>query len=420
MTGQTGDGCFAVVETSLSDFGFAPLAAARALGLRTVFVTADPNRYTGSPALSRAFAEHVTEVRQADTADPGAVLRSIADLAPDLRGVFSLTDYNVHVAARVAQELHLPGLDPTAAATARDKLATRRACAAAGVAAPRFQWVRTPEETPDAVARVGLPCVVKPLTEAGSVGVTLCRTEREAVERVRATIGVTTDYRGRPRPPGALVEEYLVGYETSVETVTVDGHHLVVGVTDKLLGPHPYFVELGETFPSLLPPDVTRLCVGLATEALRAVGHDFGAAHVEVKITSDGPKLVEVNPRVAGAQITRLIRESTGLDLPAELVRQHIGLAPVLGTGPVRGAASRYLTAPGPGRLRAVHGVSLARRLPGLAALVVDVEPGARLAPPRSNVDLLGYLVAVGTTAAEAARRADSAVGQLSFEIDPG
>src|SRR5262252_428063 len=102
---------FAVVETSLSRFGLAPFTAARAEGLRPVLVSAAPHRYEfldGAP--------EVDQVRSADTTDPVAVARALADLP--VRGVYSLTDYSVHVAAQVARDLGLPGLSPAAAATA--------------------------------------------------------------------------------------------------------------------------------------------------------------------------------------------------------------------------------------------------------------------------------------------------------------
>lgn len=118
--------------------------------------------------------------------------------------------------------------------------------------------------------------------------------------------------RGQPREAGALVEEYLVGPEVSVESLSYHGETVLLGVTDKMLGPHPCFFERGETFPSVLPPELTQACADVARAAPEAVGHDFGAARVEVKLTAKGPRLIEVNARMGGAQITRLVRESTG------------------------------------------------------------------------------------------------------------
>ena len=103
-------------------------------------------------------------------------------------------------------------------------------------------------------------------------------------------------------------------HQVSVETVTADGATHVVGVTDKSIAGDPWFVESGHMFPADLP---TADAEAVAVAAIEALGLDRGVAHTEVKLTPDGPKLVEVNPRPAGNQITELVRRVTGIDLPA-------------------------------------------------------------------------------------------------------
>ncbi|MFE4975807.1 ATP-grasp domain-containing protein [Kitasatospora sp. NPDC056651] len=410
-------GTLAVVETWLSPIGRAPLAAAKELGLTTVFLARDPHAYAHTAADRAAWRELADRVVLCDTQDPTAVAETLAEV-PDLRGVFTTNDYNVPVVAETARRLRLPGLDPRAARLARDKQLTRQACREAGVPTPGWHWARTAEEAVAAGHELGLPCVVKPLTDAAGIGVRLCRTPAEVAAQFAGITADPRDFRGGARRPGALVEEYLLGPELSVEVLTVrPGERTVLGVTDKSLGPHPYFVELGETFPSVLPEPVREEAVAAALAALDAIGHDFGAAHVEVKLTPDGPRLVEVNARMPGAWITRLIKESTGLDLPRELVRLHTGRAPDLTVRHLGGAASRYLTAPDTGRLVAVHGRDLAARVPGTVEVEVHAEAGDRVRRARDNVDVIGSVVATGTTGAEAGRRAEAALGQLGVEV---
>jgi hypothetical protein len=56
----------------------------------------------------------------------------------------------------------LPGNPPDAIASCRDKARTRSALSSAGLPQPRWIAVTDPDAAADAVARVGLPCVVKP------------------------------------------------------------------------------------------------------------------------------------------------------------------------------------------------------------------------------------------------------------------
>ncbi|MBM7773962.1 biotin carboxylase [Actinokineospora baliensis] len=409
------DGVFVVVETQLSRFGLSPLVAARDLGMRTAFLARDPARYAGHSGTTTPadLADHVIEV---DTRTAAPVVAAVRGLGA-VRGICTVTDYSVAVVAEVARELDLPGLAPEAAHSARDKLRTRRACAAAGVPAPRFAWADDEESAVAAANDFGYPCVVKPATEAGSIGVRLCRDADEVKAHLRGLTADEHDFRGQAKPVGALVEEYLVGYEVSVESLLVDGHRHTLGVVDKVLGAHPHFVELGESFPSALPESVRREVTEVATAALQAIGHDFGAAHVEVKVTPAGARLVEINARPGGGVITRLVAEATGIDVPHQLVRMHAGLSADLTRTRDLAAASRYLTSAVAGTVRAVHGVDLARRVGARVEVALEVGAGDEVRLPTSNVDWIGHVVAVGANATEASRTADAAANQVQVEV---
>ncbi|MFF7993906.1 ATP-grasp domain-containing protein [Kitasatospora xanthocidica] len=406
----------AVIESQLSNFGLTPLRAAHELGFHTVLVSNNPDRYRVVSTAEEVFGAYIDEIVVADTNSLDAVADALEPFRADgrLRAVMTVTDYNIPLVAELAARFGLPGLSPDAARTCRDKLLMRRACHAAGVAVPGFHQATDEDEALAAAERFGYPCVVKPMTESASIGVALCRTPEEVLAAYRSISSVPTDFRGQPRRPGALVEEYLLGFEVSVESVLVDGRREVLGVTDKALGAHPHFVEMGDTFPSMLSEPVRRQCVDLALRALEAVGHDFGAAHVEVKMTADGPRIVEVNGRMPGAEITQLIREATGVHLQREVTRLHAGRPADLTRSRERAAASRYLAAREAGTLDRVEGADLARRVPGVVDVDLEVHPGERVRPAESNLDLLGYVVATGDTTGDAVRRAEAALGQLT------
>ncbi|TDB90692.1 ATP-grasp domain-containing protein [Actinomadura sp. KC216] len=405
----------------LQPFAFDPFKTCHELGLRPLFVTNDLAEYFASAVSAESVDKYVDEVIETDISDPARVVAALAEAQASgrLLGVFSITEYGVVTVADVASALGLPGLSPAAARNARHKHRTRRLCAAAGVPVPEHAWVRSAAEARSAAARLGGACVVKPLSEAGGIGVRLCAGPEEAAEHYAAIAAAGTDRRGNPRPPGALVEKYAPGYQVSVEVVhTGRGHH-VVGVTDGLFGGRPHFVELGETYPSLLPEHVRRDCADVAVRALGAIGHDFGAAHVEVRVTADGPVLIEVNARLAGAQITRLIHEAQGVNLLREAIRLHAGRSADLTVRRDGAAAVRYLTSPVGGVLSAVRGHAEAEAMPGVIDVDFYVAPGARVRPPENIADVTGYVTATGRTPGEAARRADAAALEIGFVVDP-
>ncbi|MFF7168045.1 MULTISPECIES: ATP-grasp domain-containing protein [Streptomyces] len=412
---------FAFVETGRGAVGLQPLLRAAELGLRPLLVTADVGRYTTSDEARTLIDRTVHATVPADTADSTSVTEALRPYAErgGLAGVMAIIDYHVPVVAETARALGLPGLSPAAAHIARNKLRTRRTCAEHGLTTPEFRHARSAGEAVRAAEPIGFPCVVKPLTESASIGVRLCRTAEEVAEHYAALTADPRDARGGVKPDGVLVEEYLIGYEVSVEVlVTAEGPQLI-GVTDKSLDAHPYFAEIGETFPTQLPDTVRDEAAQAALDALKAIGHDFGAAHVEIKMTADGPRLVEINARLGGAQIGRIIHEASGIDVVREAIRLHAGGRPDLTVRRRAAAASRYLTAPADGVLRGFAGRELLERLPGVCAVDLYAAAGSVVRRVRNNAEVLGHLVVRADTPAEAARWADTAALMLRAQVEP-
>jgi biotin carboxylase len=90
----------------------------------------------------------------------------------------------------------------------------------------------------------------------------------------------------------------------SVETVALAaGDVRVIGITAKHLSPPPLFVEIGHDFPAALDQNESATVHKTALSALAAVGFDFGPAHTEIRLTQEGPVVVEINPWLAGGMI---------------------------------------------------------------------------------------------------------------------
>jgi YbgC/YbaW family acyl-CoA thioester hydrolase len=53
-------------------------------------------------------------------------------------------------------------------------------------------------------------------------------------------------------------------------------------VTDKLTTGAPYFVEMGHSLPSRLPPDTVKAIEKVACAAINAIGIETGASHTEI------------------------------------------------------------------------------------------------------------------------------------------
>lgn len=406
MTWPEGPACpewLALLESNTTGSGRQFVAAARARGLRPVLLTRDPDRY---PYVAADAVDH----RVLDTADPRRVLAACAELRRDggLAGVTSSSEYFAAGAARAAASLGLPGPDAEAVARCRDKSHQRRALAAAGESVPGFRTVMTVADAVIAATTLGYPVVLKPVVGSGSVGVRLCGDTAGVAGWARHLLA---DAAGSGP---ILVEQTVVGPEYSVETF--DG--AVVAVVGKRLAPQPWFVETGHDVPAPIP-EVDRDELGAATlRALDALGLGWGAVHTELRRTSAGPVVIEVNPRLAGGMISEAVRAATGVDLVDAVIARASGGPPAL-TGPAFGhAAVRFRLLADEGRVTAVRGQSEAAASPGVVAAVALTTPGAELTRTHSFTDRVACVVAGGGDSAAAGRAAERAARLFSIDID--
>ncbi|GAA3291733.1 ATP-grasp domain-containing protein [Streptomyces cinereospinus] len=387
-----------VVESWVGSMSRLLPRAIREGGHEFTFLTRDLHHYLRSAPEGTAHPLlGARNVVTADTNDPEALLPEVERLHAVLGfdGVLTSCDYYLPVAARIAGRLGLPGPGPEAVGNACRKDATRRVLAGAGVPQPRFAVHGEWADIARAAKEIGYPLVVKPVDLCAGMYVRRVDDEAELATACRALAGFPVNARGQRRAPVVLLEELLDGPEVSVETVSHAGAVHVVGVTDKSLGGAPAFIETGHMFPAALTPADAEAAEQTALRALKALGLTEGVvAHTEIRLTSAGPRVVEVNPRPAGNRITELVRHVTGIDLAAAFVDVALGRAPDLrrtDTG-LRSAAIGFLLPHTAGTLEALDGTALED-----APDVLEVQltaPGTQVKAAGSNNEYLGHVMA--------------------------
>ncbi|QIK10743.1 ATP-grasp domain-containing protein [Streptomyces sp. ID38640] len=391
--------------------------AIREGGHEFTFLTRDLHHYLRSAPEGAAHPLlGARNVLTADTNDLETLLPYVERLHPALGfdGVITSCDYYLPTIARVAGHLGLPGPAPEAVENACRKDATRQVLAAAGLPGPRFAVCRDRSEAAAAAAGIGYPLVLKPVDLCAGMFVRRVDDEAELARAYRALEGFPVNARGQRRAPVVLLEELLHGPEVSVETVTFDGATEVVGVTDKSVGGAPAFIETGHMFPAPLPAADTAAAGETARQAIEALGLDGVVAHTEIKLTPDGPRLIEVNPRPAGNRITELIRHVTGADIAAAAVDVAIGQRPDLrirDTG-LRSAAIGFLVPQSTGVLEEIDGADLVRKAPGVLEVQL-ADPGKAVKAAGSNNEYLGHVMAGDAEGPAARRRVEALLSEL-------
>ena len=350
------------------------LSAARGL-CRVVFLC-EP----GHPALAAELRQVARHAEVADITGLGEaeVCRLAESLDP--AGVVTFSEYRLRLTAAVAAHCGLRFHSTTTAADLTDKYRQRQVLAEAGVQRTGCVPVRHPDEAAAALARVGTPAVLKPRHGAGSVDTCLVTSADDCRARL-------AEFTARDLQDFVL-EEFLPGDPertgpgwadfVSVESLVVDGEPRTAAVHGKPPMVPP-FRETGHVLPAPVPPALAAEVVRLEQAALRALGIRHGITHTEVKLTPDGPRIIEVNGRLGGL-IAEIVQRRTGYDMVAAALRLALGL-PVTCPDPTRlngdRVAFQYLLVPPAGPLRPGPPSSLdaLAELPGID--LVDISPPA-------------------------------------------
>ncbi|MGW1375992.1 ATP-grasp domain-containing protein [Streptomyces sp. NPDC002446] len=342
--------------------------------------------------------------RIADTSDTDATTRAVAALLAGHHGpgaVLTWDETLLETTAEVARRLGLPHLGPEAARRCRDKLATRRLLAAAGVPSAGFRHVHTREEALAAAEALGLPVVVKPRALAGSIGVTLAEDPGQVSHAFDQAL--TASFPGIRAPAGAIVEEYLSGPEISVDCAVSDGAVRILNVAHKRLGFTPHFEEIGHLVAPWREAPWADEVQSVVTDAHTALGIRTGITHTELRRTPTGPRIVEVNGRLGGDFIPLLGTLATGVDQVAAAADLALGRTPHLTPVRDRCAEVRFVYPERDGTVRSLD-LTAAADVPGIVAAVPLAAPGTELLlPPRGIVPRLAALVAVGDSPQECA-----------------
>ena len=368
---------------------------AREMGLSVAVV--DIN--SAAPGVS-----FVDKFYQFSTNDIQGVISAAMDFHPD--GVMTLaTDMPVRSVAAVAEKLGLRAISPIAADKATDKVKMIQCFAEYNVPHPWFEIVSSEKEFLNVLSKRGMPFIIKPNDSSGSRGVVLVRDESEAINAYYYSKNIS-------RTGIVLVEEFMQGLEVSVEIVKINGYCHILGVTDKLTTGAPYFVEMGHSQPSLLSDAILSVIKSIAVKAVDAIEIDNSAAHVEIIVTEEGPKLVEIGARMGGDCITtHLVPLSTGVDMVKVCIDLALGREPDVAIKFTKGAAIRYNV----GILMKINGVDEVLNLPNIKHVEIVKQKGDIIKPIQCSHDRIGYVIAQNDTVEMAVHDCEEAIKKISI-----
>ncbi len=199
-----------------------------------------------------------------------------------------------------------------------NKYKMRRCFIDNGVPSPKFTLAD--EDNHYQTSGFKFPLIVKPTDRSGSRGVEKVLSPQQMDEAVIRACKESFEHK-------AIIEEFVTGCEISVESISYEGKHTVLQITDKVTTGAPFFVELEHHQPSLLPEETKNRVREIVLHALDSLHIKFGASHAELKITGNGDiKVIEIGARMGGDFIgSNLVQLSTGYDFLKGVIEVALG-----------------------------------------------------------------------------------------------
>jgi biotin carboxylase len=375
---------------------------AKSLGLR-VLVT---DMYQDRPAYALADAHEVVDITDREATLDAARRHGVDGIVCDT------TDFGVVTAAYVAEQLGLPGIGYETSLNCTNKARMRRCVEHAGLAVPRHAAVDSREALADAVARVGLSLVVKPVDNQSGRGVSIVAREEDVA-------GAYDHARNHSRSGAVLLESVVAGTEIIVDGFVVDRRCHVLGIARK----SPY--DDNPTVASRIlyesswtldcAEDRLREAVAATVEAL---GLRCGVFHAEFIVTADRIVVIDFAARGGGVMIyTHVIPHVANVDANRAMVEMSIGRPVSIRPAERQSAADIEFLRSGRGVLAAIEGVDQALGVPGIAAIHLNLRPGQRTGTLTEKDDRLGYIVALGRTTEDVIRAAERARSRLKVRL---
>ncbi|MDH5533375.1 MAG: ATP-grasp domain-containing protein [Candidatus Pacebacteria bacterium] len=341
-----------------------------------------------------------------------------------VHGVITFWEDDVLLTSKLTDMLSLPGVPLKVAQSIRNKYEFRALCKSEGLPTPKYIKATDPTHIEHAKQTLQFPLVIKPVYGTSSAYVIKVLDVEEldnALNYIKTNISSlveTSLHEGTE----IMIEEYIDGDEVDIDMLLQNGKLKFWSITDNHACTEPFFIETGDTFPSILDLSIQKQLVDMAETILEKFGVTDGLVHFEAKYTSKGPVPIEVNLRLGGGYYYSFIKRAWGVDL----IKQAVNIA--VGTHIPRiekpAIPKEYFN--GFCFIQNTSGIISSLDFPEKFDKSLRVHDftffnqlGDTILTPPASYDYLGWITAAGDTPQDAEDNLEKAKKLISYEIVP-
>jgi biotin carboxylase len=397
--------------TNKTGSSYEGIKAAKRLGYETILLT---NRTIF--VEEREEFQEIDDIRLTNMSDTEEIFSSISELIVEEKIIdcfISFLDEYVYLAAMLTNIICGSPLTYEPLMIMTDKILTRT-YSTGKTYNPFFKVLSSSETMIDEINEFKdqFPLIIKAPQSNGSKDVILVEDIWECQK------GVKQLHRKNPEIP-ILVEEYLEGPQYLIEVVVYHSNVTIAAIVEQEVTKGERFIITGY---SICPRLSLEQLAGLK-DTVFSIIEDFqlrnGTCHLELKLTNRGWKLIEINPRMAGGAMNRMIEEAFGYNLAEQTIKLFAGLEPNFSKKQEMAIYTHYLIVGSVGKLLKVSGCHQAKEQTGVIEVYTKAKNGQIVTPPRSMGHRYGYVLAAADTKEQAKECAINGAQQIHFYLQP-
>jgi len=385
------------------------ISLAKKLGMNVIVSDGNPN----APGLKFADKSIIISTYDIDgTVD--AAFEYNQNVNP-INGVISIaTDVPLTVAS-IAEKLSLPGITIETAKKCSDKFLMKQAFLSGGIPTSWFSLVNSVSELRSIISERGLSLVIKPVDSRGARGVIRITKSLDLEWAFEHTKSFSPTSR-------VMVEEFLEGQQYSTESIIMDKKNITLGFSERnyeLLEEFtPYIIENGGQQPAEIDKKEFDSIVNLVEKASQVLGISNATSKGDVVMTKDGPKIIEIAPRLSGGYFSSdQIPLATGINIIEIAIRLSLG--ETINTDKLlfsqqKSVAIRYFF-PKPGKIISINNIDSFKNESWVHKLNLFFGVGDVLEKVTDHTKRCGFVITTGNTRSEAVKRATRVVENVQI-----
>ncbi|WP_445427757.1 ATP-grasp domain-containing protein [Alishewanella sp. HL-SH05] len=330
----------------------------------------------------------------------------------NLKAVFAGSDIAVTVAA-VTNALGLPGIPMDVAQRSNNKVLMKQRWIEDGIPTPYGAEVSSEEEALKILEKIGFPAIVKAVDNAASRG-------SMKIDSVSQLALALHNAKQASKTGTAIIEQYVIGTEQSVETIIWNNKHYHVGMADREFGFHPYHIETAHVDPSVLDETRQQQIYDVVDAAARSLGITFGPAKADMILTAQGPMILEMTARLSGGFHSQYTTPLSSGKNPIKAVMELALNRPLdekLLQDSVHKTAVCSGLFPPKGKIKAIHGLEKARSIPGVAEIILTRKAGDYITDFIDNGCRFCWVITVAANVEEAKAIVAEVANTIHFDI---